>query len=105
MENKQDFLNILLKINKKPEISQRNLSKELGISLGKLNYCLKSLKNKGLVKIENFKINKHKYKYLYILTPKGISEKTKLTVNFMKVKLREYDRLKKELEKTSEKKF
>ena len=99
MQKKQEFLDILLKINKKPKISQRNLSKELGISLGKLNYCLKSLKEKGLVKVDNFMTNDHKYKYFYILTPKGITEKTKLTINFMKVKLKEYDKLKKELER------
>tara|TARA_A100001011_G_C14309743_1_gene844942 strand:- start:1217 stop:1525 length:309 start_codon:yes stop_codon:yes gene_type:complete len=98
MKNKQDILNILLKINRKPEISQRTLSKDLGISLGKLNYCIKSLKSKGLLKIENFKTNKHKHKYIYVLTPTGISEKTKLTINFMKVKMKEYDRLKKELD-------
>ena len=74
------------------------MSKELGISLGKLNYCLKSLKEKGLVKVDNFKTNDHKYKYLYIPTPKGITEKTNNN-KFMKVKLKEYDKLKKELER------
>ena len=66
--------------------------------MGKLNYCLKALKNKGLIKIENFKKNEQKINYLYLLTPKGISEKTKLTLNFMKRKMAEYDELKKDIE-------
>ena len=66
--------------------------------MGKLNYCLKALKNKGLIKINNFKKNPNKLNYAYILTPKGISEKTKLTVNFMKRKMKEYDELKKEID-------
>ena len=95
--NKQDDLNLLRLIKNKPESSQRELAEELGFSLGKLNYCLKSLKNKGLVKIENFKKNPNKINYIYVLTPKGISAKTTLTVNFMKRKMKEYDELKKEL--------
>ena len=88
---------ILRKISKKAVSSQRRLSKELGTSLGKINYCLKALTNKGLVKISNFKSSEDKTKYFYILTPKGISEKTKITVSFMKRKMQEYDELKKEL--------
>ena len=94
----QEQLDILRKLSKKPNISQRELASDLGISLGKLNYVLNELKTKGLVKISNFKKNPNKIKYLYLLTPKGISAKTKLTVNFMKKKLREYDELKKEIE-------
>ena len=97
MKNSQDQLEILRKINKKPKLSQRELAKELGFSLGKLNYCIKELKKKGLVKIENFKKNPNKFNYIYLLTPKGVSEKTKLTINFMKKKAKEYDELKKEL--------
>jgi len=63
-----------------------------------LNYCLKSLKQKGLVKINNFKKSKKKIKYVYKLTPSGVSEKTKLTIKFMQRKMKEYDELKKELE-------
>ena len=73
------------------------MADELGFSLGKLNYCLKALQQKGFIKIKNFKKNPKKLNYLYVLTPKGISEKTKLTINFMKRKMREYDELKKEL--------
>ena len=98
--DKQDHLNILRKINKNPAGSQRELAKELNFSLGKLNYCLKSLKNKGLIKIGNFKKNPNKLNYIYIITPKGIAEKTKLTVAFMKRKMIEYDELKKEIEES-----
>ena len=99
MENNQDQLNLLRKIKNKPEASQRKLAEELGFSLGKLNYCVKALKIKGLIKISNFTKNPKKINYIYVLTPKGITEKTKLTVNFMKKKMKEYDELKKELKK------
>ena len=93
----EDHFQLLRKIQKKPDTSQRELAESLGFSLGKLNYCIKSLQKKGLVKINNFKKNPNKLNYFYILTPKGISEKTKLTLNFMKKKMKEYDELKKEL--------
>jgi|TARA_B100001093_G_C26811277_1_gene1007669 EPS-associated MarR family transcriptional regulator len=93
----EDNLEVLRKLNKKSEFSQRELAKELNFSLGKLNYGLKSLQQKGLIKIKNFKKNPKKINYLYILTPKGISEKTKLTLNFMKKKMQEYEELKKEI--------
>ena len=99
MKNKEDYLNLLRKINNSPKVSQRDLAKELGFSIGKLNYCLKSLVDKGYVKIESFKKNPNKLNYLYVITPKGISEKTKLTIDFMKLKMKEYDQLKKELKK------
>ena len=99
MDEKQDYLNLLRKIKNKPEASQRELADELGFSLGKLNYCLNALKSKGLIKIKNFKKNPNKFNYIYILTPKGINKKTKLTINFMKRKMKEYDELKKELKK------
>tara|TARA_B100001094_G_C18066489_1_gene737749 strand:- start:729 stop:1025 length:297 start_codon:yes stop_codon:yes gene_type:complete len=97
MKENQDNLNVLRKIQNKPNSTQRKLAEELGFSLGKLNYCLKALQNKGLIKIENFKKNPNKINYFYVLTPKGLSEKTKLTINFMKKKMIEYDELKKEL--------
>tara|TARA_B000000557_G_scaffold72133_1_gene57095 strand:- start:27 stop:323 length:297 start_codon:yes stop_codon:yes gene_type:complete len=97
MQDNPDHFEILRKINNKPNSTQRELAKELGFSLGKLNYCLKALKNKGLVKIENFTKNPNKLNYIYVLTPKGISARTKLTLNFMKRKMKEYDDLKKEL--------
>jgi len=100
MEDKdnQDHFEVLRKIQKKPDSTQRELAEELGFSLGKLNYCIKALQEKGLLKLENFKKNPKKINYFYVLTPKGITEKTKLTVNFMKRKMKEYDELKKELD-------
>ena len=97
MKNNQDYLDLLRKIKNKPKSSQRELADELGFSLGKLNYILNALRNKGLVKIQNFKKSKNKINYIYLLTPKGITTKTKLTMNFMKRKMREYDELKKEI--------
>ena len=94
---KQEHFEILRKIKNKPTSSQRELAEDLGFSLGKLNYCLKALKAKGFIKIQNFKKNPNKINYLYVLTPKGIAEKTNLTINFMKRKLKEYDELKSEL--------
>ena len=100
MKNEQDQFEVLRKIEKVKKSSQRELAEELGFSLGKLNYCLKSLQKKGLVKLKNFRKQPNKIKYLkYVITPKGISERTKLTLNFMKRKMKEYDELKKELEK------
>tara|TARA_A100001011_G_scaffold399005_1_gene505639 strand:+ start:237 stop:542 length:306 start_codon:yes stop_codon:yes gene_type:complete len=98
MESNLDKFNLLRKIGSKPNSSQRQLASELGFSLGKLNYCLKSLKDKGFVKISNFQKNPNKIGYVYILTPKGISVKTKLTISFMKRKMKEYDELKSEIE-------
>lgn len=93
----EDHFELLRTIQKRPQSSQRELAEELGFSLGKLNYCLKALQKKGLVKLQNFKKNPKKMNYFYVLTPEGISEKTKLTINFMKRMMNEYDELKKEL--------
>lgn len=103
MKNNQDNLDLLIKISKQPKVSQRILADELGFSLGKLNYCIGALKKKGLIKIKNFKNNKNKINYIYIITPKGISKKTLLTLNFMKRKMKEYEELKKEFENKNEK--
>ena len=97
MKKDHDYFEVLRKINKMPNSSQRELANNLGFSLGKLNYCIKELNKKGLIKIKNFKNNKNKFNYIYLLTPKGVAEKTKLTINFMKQKMREYDELKNEL--------
>mgnify|MGYP001169234487 FL=1 len=97
-EENPDHFDVMRKINNMPGVSQRKLATELGFSLGKLNYCVKSLKDKGLLKISNFKKNKNKINYIYILTPQGLALKTKLTINFMKRKMHEYDELKNELE-------
>lgn len=100
--NQQDELEILRRLVQNSNYSQRQLAKDLGFSLGKLNYCLKALKAKGLVKIQNFKKNPNKLNYLYFLTAKGFSEKSKLTINFMNLKLKEYEELRRELDKTNE---
>tara|TARA_B100001013_G_scaffold32444_1_gene17610 strand:+ start:128 stop:427 length:300 start_codon:yes stop_codon:yes gene_type:complete len=97
MKENPDHFDVLRKIQKRPESTQRELAKELGFSLGKLNYCLKALHTKGLIKIQSFRKNPKKFNYIYVLTPKGISERTKLTINFMKRKMKEYDELKNEL--------
>jgi len=100
MKDNQDHLNVLRSINNEPELSQRKLAKNLGFSLGKLNYCLRGLKEKGLIKIQNFQKKEKKIQYFqYIITPKGIAERTRLTINFMKRKMKEYDELRQELEK------
>ena len=95
MLNNDEF-ETLRKINEKEPLSQRKLANDLGFSLGKLNYCLKALKEKGLIKFNNFKKNNNKLGYAYILTPTGIAQKMELTINYMKRKMQEYDELKKE---------
>ena len=92
------ILEMLRHIVNQPNSTQRDLARGLNLSLGKVNYCMKALKEKGYIKINNFKKNPDKISYAYILTPKGIKEKTKLTINFMKRKMIEYEDLKKELE-------
>ena len=99
MKNDQDHFDVLRSIDKKPKSSQRELAGQLGFSLGKLNYCLRALQGKGLVKIKNFQKHPNKINYMYVLTPKGITEKTKLTLNFMRRKIKEYDELKNEIKK------
>lgn len=99
IKTKSDYFYVMRKINNNSKITQRKLASELDFSLGKLNYCLKELKLKGFIKIRNFKNNPNKLNYFYILTSKGISEKTKLTINFMKKKMEEYEELKREIEK------
>ncbi len=96
-KNLENEFNVLRFINKKPNTNQREIAKKLGLSLGKLNYCLQQLKKKGFVKINNFKKNENKSGYLYLLTPRGIMEKTKITLAFMKRKMKEYDELKREI--------
>ncbi len=81
-----------------PELSQRELAKQMGISLGGLNYCLNALIDKGFVKMANFSRSKNKFKYVYLLTPQGIAEKMALTSRFLKRKMDEYDALKVEIE-------
>lgn len=89
---------LLRRLEADPDVSQRELAKELGISLGKINYCLKALTAKGLVKAANFRNSKQKQAYLYKLTPQGISEKADLTVRFLRIKEQERRDLLREIE-------
>ena len=101
--NKKDIrLDLLRKIEINPQYTQRELSKEMGVSLGKINYCIKKLAEKGLIKITNFKRNPNKVEYLYLLTPKGIEVKASLTYSFLKMKIEEYEVLKNEITKLKE---
>ncbi|HEV7920316.1 MAG TPA: MarR family EPS-associated transcriptional regulator [Thermoanaerobaculia bacterium] len=81
-----------------PEASQRDVARELGISLGKVNYCLKALIEKGWIKARNFRNSRHKSAYVYVLTPNGIEEKLDVTRAFLRRKVAEYDTLVKEIE-------
>ena len=89
-------------IHKHPDISQRELAKQAGISLGSMHYCLKALAQKGWLKAGNFKKNPDKSVYLYLLTPEGIAQKSKLAVDFLKRKRQEYKKLKHEIDSLSE---
>tara|TARA_B110000008_G_C16726981_1_gene467108 strand:- start:262 stop:600 length:339 start_codon:yes stop_codon:yes gene_type:complete len=97
MNNKDIHLDLLRKLELNPEYTQRELSKEMGVSLGKINYCLKKLTEKGWIKLTNFNRNPNKIRYIYLLTPKGIDQKARLTVAFLKIKLEEYEILKNEI--------
>ena len=97
MKLNDEQFSVLRKISKKSNLSQRQIAKDLGYSLGKVNYLLEALKEKGLVKMSNFQKSENRTNYLYYLTPKGFSEKTKITIRFMKQKLQENDELYKEL--------
>jgi EPS-associated MarR family transcriptional regulator len=97
MNQKDIRLDLLRNLESNPEYTQRELSKDMGVSLGKVNYCIKKLTEKGLIKLTNFKQNPNKVGYVYILTPRGIEEKTKLTFSFLKRKVIEYEILKKEI--------
>ena len=101
MRNKTDLFNLLRKMTFEPDLSQRQLAKDLGFSLGKLNYCIKALNRKGLIKIKNFNKKEDKLNYFrrYVLTKKGIDHRINLTIDFMKRKIAEYDQLKKEMKK------
>ncbi len=92
------FLNIFRLLNEKPKTSQRKMAKELKISLGKVNYCLNALLDKGWIKVKNFKNSKNKLAYAYILTPKGLEAKTQLTLYYLRKKTKEYEELKHTIE-------
>ncbi len=91
-------LRLLRLIEARPDLSQRGLARELGTSLGKVNYCLNALIDKGLVKVRNFRNSNNKLAYAYLLTPRGIESKATITVQFLKRKMAEYESLKAEIE-------
>ena len=99
VSNKDIHLDLLRKLEKNPQYTQRELSKEMGVSLGKVNYCMKKLTEKGWVKFMNFSHNPNKAGYIYLLTPKGIEQKSRLTFDFLQIKLKEYEMLKNEISK------
>lgn len=89
-------------LEEQPDLSQRQMAEELGVSLGAVNYCLKALAEKGQVKIRNFRAANNKLRYAYVLTPGGLAEKTRLTGRFLKRKMAEYEALKAEIEAIQE---
>ena len=93
-----EMLMLLQTINANPQMTQRDLSSHLGLSLGKINFLVKAMIEKGFVKAENFKNSKNKIAYLYFLTPIGIEEKAKITYRFLKRKMAEYEKLEKEIQ-------
>ena len=101
LEN-EEALRIFREINRSPEMTQREFSSRLGISLGKVNFLINALIQKGFVKVENFKKSSSKSKYLYCLTPRGIEEKSRMTCLFLKRKMREYEQLELEIQQLRE---
>ncbi len=95
-------LKVLRRLEEKPDITQRQLALQLGVSLGKANYCLRALIDKGFIKARNFKNSDNKRAYLYVLTPHGIEEKSRISVSFLKRKMDEYEQLRREIEELQE---
>lgn len=92
------YFRVMRILQNNPDLTQRELAEKLGISVGGLNYCLKALTEKGLVKMKNFAESKNKFGYVYVLTPRGIAEKASITNQFIQRKMQEYDSLKNEIE-------
>lgn len=89
---------LLKTLEDNPGLSQRDLAKRLGVSLGKVNFCLNALIEKGCLKVNNFRNSDNKLAYAYLLTPQGVEQKTRMTVEFLQIKMREYERLRAEIE-------
>lgn len=98
MLDKSTHYSLLKTLEENPGLSQRDLARKLGISLGKVNFCLNALVEKGSLKINNFRKSDNKLAYAYLLTPRGVEEKARITVQFLKDKVREYERLRTEIE-------
>jgi EPS-associated MarR family transcriptional regulator len=94
---KEEVLQVLREIKSDPEMTQRELSVKLGISLGKVNFIMKALIHRGFIKVDNFKKSNNKSAYLYFLTPKGVEEKARITYRFLRRKIKEYDELEQEI--------
>jgi len=90
--------NLLRLLQANPEMSQRDVARQLGVSLGKVNYCLRSLVARGWIKAVNFKNSRNKMAYMYLLTPRGVEEKAKVSMHFLRRKIREYEELRAEIE-------
>ena len=97
MNNKDIHLSLLRKLESNPEYTQRELSKEMGVSLGKINYCMKKLTERGFVKLTNFSKSSNKLGYMYLLTPKGVEQKARLTASFLKTKIDEFEMLREQI--------
>ena len=97
LDEKTHYL-LLKTLEENPDLTQRDLARKLGVSLGKVNFCLKALVDKGSLKINNFRNNDNKLAYAYLLTPRGIEQKARMTVEFLQIKMSEYEQLKAEIE-------
>jgi len=95
--NDENRFQLLWLLDRQPDLSQRDLAREVGLSLGAVNYCLKALAAKGEIKIENFRTSENRLKYVYVLTPQGIQKRMSLTQRFLKNKLKEYNALRDEI--------
>ena len=98
MAANETHLRVLRLLQANPHMTQRELADELGVSLGKVNYCVKELALKGLVKMQNFSNSRNKLGYAYLLTPSGVTAKARLTAEYLKIKVAEYESLKREIE-------
>ncbi len=98
MLTEEDRFKLLRLIEANPHLSQRDVARELGVSLGKVNYCINALVSKGWLKVSNFKNSRNKAAYMYLLTPSGIQQKAAVTANFLQRKIQEHDELKDEIE-------
>jgi len=96
------FYRLLKILSRDPDLTQRKMAKKMGISLGKVNYCLSELVKKGFIKISHFKYSKSKIQYIYILTPQGLEEKAALTLSFLKRKVLEYEEIKRQIKEMAQ---
>lgn len=98
MSDQSISYHLLKTLEKTPDLSQRALANRLGVSLGKVNFCLNALVEKGFLKVNNFRNSENKLAYAYLLTPQGVDQKARMTVDFLQIKLREYECLRSEIE-------